>query len=337
MNASTRPRKDRRTKRERFLPYAFARSALSCRITAARVDDRVAADAIDEERYSIALEEASWDRAEIEGAIVVDASALDAVFPPEERAAPPGELVLAVRCDATRLRGSERVGTAPLEGGVHPFRITIRRADVVGAVELVPALCRSRAGATLGFATEAGSRLATGRPWTVRVDAAPEPSGKFLETRYRRFSEDEGLRPLAHCLYHLELTELPKLWINSDHAKITPVLDDQGTRGPRARTREVVFDLIAQSVWTQLFVHVATDLGASDELVYDWEHAVLRELLPELCTERSHEARLARFRAELARGELPSLLSRLDAALQRRSALAEHVTKLIEDAVERRA
>lgn len=334
-------RRERRTKRERFLPYASARGALSCRVQAALVDRRAVPDAIDEERHHVALDEASWEQAEIEGEITLEAGVLEAVFAPDERAEPPGELVLALRCPATRWRVGERVRAAPLEAGVHPFRLTIRRAEVVGAVELVPALCRSlgrsRTGTTNGFATEAGSRLATGRPWTLRVDAAREPSGKFLETRYRRFSEDEGLRPLAHCLYHLELNERPKLWINSDHAKIPPILDDDGTRGPRARTREVVFDLIAQAVWTQLFVHAATDLGASDELVYDWEHAALRELLPELyVTERSHEARVARLRAELARGELPSLLSRLDAALQRRSALAEHVTKLIEDAVERR-
>ncbi len=117
-----------------------------------------------------------------------------------------------------------------------------------------------------------------------------------------------------------------------------PLLSDKGTRGPRARTRDVVFDLIEHSVWSQLFVHAALDLREAGESVYDWEDSVLRELLGGLFpSERTHLARRARLRAALDRGELPLLLGKLDAVLQRRSKLVEHVEKLVDEAVERRS
>ena len=251
----------------------------------------------------------------------------------------PGTTLIVLRGTATRLRRSVVVANAELSPSAVPFTIALRRDDVHGSVELVPFLVRAEdaASATPGYASQRGTRLASGRPWTVRVDRLRDPAGRFLDTRYCRFSEDAELRPYADTLYRLQLSESPVLWINSDHETVQRVFDDRGTRGPKARIREVAFDLIAQSVWTQLFLQAALDLSHGGQLVYEWEDSVLRELLPSIILgERAHAARVTSLCSKLEREELPELLARLATVLQRRNKLVDHLAKLVEETAERR-
>ena len=183
---------------------------------------------------------------------------------------------------------------------------------------------------------QAGAPRTLGGAWTVRIDRRRERAGRFLDTRYRRFSEDEALAPYADTLHRLELGEQPTLWINADHETLQGALDSRGTRGVAARVREVAFDAIGTSVWTQLFVSAALDLRVDEALVYDWQDSVLRELLPALVDgQRSHDARLVIVRERIERGELPELIGRLISVLQQRQSLAEHLSKLLSDAPER--
>ncbi|HJL19747.1 MAG TPA: hypothetical protein RMH99_29055 [Sandaracinaceae bacterium LLY-WYZ-13_1] len=324
-----------RTKRERFLPHAFERFGVTCAIHRVRLDEHRPVEGLDADRHLVALDATDWEVADLDGALAVPPEVIARVLPAGDRAG----LVLTVRCPATRLRAVHVAGDAPANGSPLAFRVRLERDRVSGTVELTPHLVRSTDAPAPrpGHATRAGSRLASARPWTVRIDPVRDPAGQFLDTRYQAFSEDERLATFGDALYHLQVDESPILWINADHERIVPVLNDRGTRGPRARTREVVFDLVAHAVWSQLFVATLHDLEKG-ELVYEWQDSVLRELLPALyARERTHGARVERLREALERDERIELMARLDAELQRRHAVADHITKLVEAAAGKNA
>lgn len=328
-----------RTKRERFLPYAYARFGLTCRIESVALDGHVIESGLDHERHLVELEEPEWRQLALDGVIELTPAAVQEAFPVEERAQPPGRLIVVVRCPPTRLRRAQTVAEGPLAAAAYPFRLKLPHDELHGALELIPFLVRSSARAPApGYATTGGARVASGRSWEVRVTPLREPSGKFLDVRYQRFSDDAVLRPIAATLYSLEHEqESPTLWINSDHEQIVAVLSDRGTRGPRARLRELVFDYIAQSVWTQLFLRAALHLEELGEVPYGWEDSTLRELLPGVYPDRrTHPARVEALRVQVQRGELSAVLSRLDTVLQCRSEAVEHIAKLIGETVERR-
>ena len=307
-------------RRERFLPYAHARNALVLHIGEILGDDAVP----DRTRHLVELDQSEWDQVELP--CTVTSPPLE-VFPEDERRQPPGKGLISLRCEATRWRRAVACnpdGTA---------KVVLRRADVWGTVELKPLWIRTLTRDPIpGYAHVAGAKLAEGRAWSVRVDRQRDAAGRFLDTRYQRFSEDVELAVHADTLFRLQLGDQPILWINADHERVQRALDDRGTRGPRARVRDAVFDLIAQSVWTQLFVQAATDLAAGEGLVWGWEHSVLRELLPSLSTKRTHAARMEALEERLSRDELPDVLVELASVLQRRHQLAQHLTKLAEEA-----
>ncbi|MCA9605793.1 MAG: hypothetical protein KC619_09370 [Myxococcales bacterium] len=324
------PKPAKRVKRERFLPYAHERFGVEMQITGVVLDARRDVEAFDPDRRRIDVDEVDWRELTVHGSLRVPPLVIERVFPPAERLAPPARLLVVLRSGATRLREGVEVGAVIPERPA-TFELRIRRDDVLGTVELVPYLLRAGDGRPVpGFANLDGSRLASARLWTLRVDRARDPAGEFLDTRYHPFSTDEQLRPYASAVYRLELSEQPTLWINTDHAKVAAVLEEEGTRGSRARIRELVFDYISQGVWTQLFVQAAVDLRDGD-LVFPWEDTVLRELLPGVVEGRTHAERMRALAAALERGELPLVLSRLDPRLQQRDRLVEHLEKLIED------
>lgn len=323
----------KRVKRERFLPFAYDPFGLEVEVHAVVLDGQRDVESIEPERRLVTIEEAGWSEAIVRGSVRVPPDLVDRVYPSAERRAPPTRLCMVVRCAVTRVRRAIDLD-APLEPGASfAFELRLERGEAFGTVQLVPFLLRSASASDseAGFAGSVGSRLASARPWIVRLDRARDPAGEFLDTRYHPFSTDPQLRPYAAALYRLEVSEQPTLWINTDHARIASVLEQEGTRGTNARLREVVFDHISQGVWTQLFVQAAMDLQQG-ELVFPWEDTVLRELLPGVVEGRTHKTRLEFLLQALSRSELPHLLSRLDAALQERDRLVEHIEKLIEDA-----
>ncbi|MCA9624809.1 MAG: hypothetical protein KC731_37555 [Myxococcales bacterium] len=322
-----------RTKRQRFLPYAYARHGLVARIEGLRIDGQAAPRAIDPERHLVSLDEEPWRRVTFGLVVSVPPEVVERVVP--KGAEPALELVAVLSCEATRLRVAIARAMAPVGGGEVSLPIPLRRDDLAGAASLEVHLLRAATGeASPGFAHHAGSRLASARGWELRLERRREPEGRFLDVRYRSFADDEVLRRFAGNLYRVELDQAaPVLWINSDHQRIVPILGDRGTRGKRSRLREVFYDLIAQGVWTQLFSRAVEDLQTADgELTYDWEDAALREVLPGMYPEaRSHTARREALLHGLRSEGLAATMERFDAALQKKSDVAEHMTRLIEE------
>jgi hypothetical protein len=113
------------------------------------------------------------------------------------------------------------------------------------------------------------------------------------------------------------------------------VLDDRGSTGRKARLREVFYDLIAHSVWVQLFLRAASDARELDETTYRWQDGVLRQLLPGIFpSSRSHGERVSALRALLA-DDLGLLLDRVDTVLQGRADLSTHMSVLADELLER--
>jgi len=319
---------DTRTKRERFLPYAYDKAGVRFAIRSIVLDGSETIDAFDTEGHVVDLRGA-WRRAQLTVAVEVEPDVLRHVLPPHELADPPVALTVVQRCEATRMR---RGTTTSLGGG--DVEITIARDDLFGAAELLPFLVRTRAAAraTEGFAQAAGARLAGGRPWLLRADLERSPTGHHLDVQFKPFSEDTAIP--AHergALWRLDAAQdAPVLWLNSDHREIEALLSQEGTRGRRSELREVVFDRIAISVWTQLFLRAAFDAVSGDDPPYGWEQGALDAVLPHLYPHvTTRAARLDRLRQEI--DDVPDLVARLDAVLQVRDDAIGHLTRMVED------
>ncbi len=331
-----------RHKLERFLPYAYERFGIELELLGCELDGRAGPDPQREPRV-LALDGEPWRRARVHYRVSVPERTLKAVLPPSDRAARPAALLLTVRCAATRLRRGLRIALAPRDGLALDGALMIERDECEGQLELVPFLVRETAGGHApGYSRRPGERLASARPWLLRVQTAQNVSGKFLDVRYRSFKEDALLAAFQDNVYRLECDQdAPVLWINADHDKVSAVLDERGTTGKKARLRDVFYDLVAQGVWSQLFVRAASDLDASEpegeaqaESTYGWQDGVLREVLPFMFPGSPGHAERVRELLRLRTDDLALLFERLDAALQAKSQLAAHMSSLAEELLE---
>lgn len=321
-----------RTKKERFLPYAYEKSGLGFAIHTVSLDGKPL-EALDPEKHVIELNHFDWERAELEAEVTLDVGTLQRVLPELEHQRPPVHAFVAIRCDDTRLRrgvmlmpSDERQGT--LEGV-----IALQRDELRGHAELVPYLVRSRdcTRPAPGFATVKGARLASGRPWEARVDVKAMGTGQYLHVRFHSFAED-GRMPAGN-LYWLEAErEDPILWLNSDLQNLAEVLDSRGIRGGRVRIRDGIYAVIAMSVWAQLFMRAAANACSEDRASeYGWEDNVLELLLREMFPDiRDRESRRLAL-CGLYDGGPAQVLARLDTLLQQRQSLVDHLNRLLSE------
>jgi hypothetical protein len=318
------------SRRERFLPYRYARSGLELRIERCLLDDRDEV-APDDEACAIELD-VRWTTATLDLRLELPQETRDRVLAPGTPADAIDVLVI-VRSPSTFYRSAVRVSMRHAHAKVS---LVLERDQLAGLAELEAVVVRTTDAEHGEHASARGVRIADSRTWQLRIDRVQEPRGEYLDIRYHSFSKEPTVPTRDHGnLYLLRLEqETPELWINADHERIATVLDSKGTVGRHARLREVAFDQVAHGVWTQLFVRAARDYVANEETSYAWQDAVLdlllRDVFPELRSVAERRDRLAELW-----GELPLLLARLDAALQRRAGASAHLGKLIEDAGER--
>ncbi|MEQ9498734.1 MAG: hypothetical protein RIT81_17785 [Deltaproteobacteria bacterium] len=289
--------------------------------------DSIAPDA----EHKVVELDVEWHHATVTLEVEVSEATAGTVLPP---GAMPGdvEVLVVTTCPSTFVRTAQR---APLEAFERPVRVELEleRDRLAGTVELKALLVRAKdAPPCDGFGHAVGVRLAESAAWELLVDRRPESAGQYLDIRYRPFSEDPVI-PVRDRknLYLLETDgPAPVLWINADHERLSAVLDSRGTVGLHARLREVVFDHLGHAVWTQLFLHAAERYVASGECVHEWQDVVLDRVLADVYPDDPNTA-VRRDRLVADFEELPTVLRRLDAALQRRDDLAGHLTKLVEE------
>ncbi|MGD8862186.1 MAG: hypothetical protein PVI30_19395 [Myxococcales bacterium] len=337
----SRPPRQERVKRERFMPFVFARGGLSLSLLEARLDDGEALALEPEalQRGEIHLEDSRFERLQLHLRLAWGADLLGRVLPEGERDEPPVRAVLVLREPRTRMRRSVDVPLTPLDArrpGV-VTTVTVERDELAGPLTLTPALVRAAAGsAPAGFARGVGAHLASGRSLTVHPYAPRQRSGEFLDVQYRSFGQDPQLGTQPHRVHFLDLAgDHPVLFINSDHREVADALDARGQSGIRARLREVFYDSVALGVWSQLFMEAVEGLSEDGESRRPWQRGVLAELLPQMFPHlRRHGERVDELLAiRDSDHALSQLAALIDQALQRRLDLGRHMQKLVHEAV----
>lgn len=307
------------SRRVRAWPYPTARGGLRLVVDRATADGREMS--VDDEHARIDTHEV-FDRLRIEAHVEVDRELASLVPDPDGLA-----LALVYRCAATRVRGAVIASLAEPR-----FVLELPRDDVEGDLSLVAQLTRRTQGTSALHARHVGAWLGSSSPWTLGTRPEPPRDGRFLEVQFQRFSADPVLSTFGPVLYRLEVDDdEPRLWLNADHTRAAGILAERGTRGVRARLRETIYDRIACGVWTQLFVH-AVD-SRHDESRPEWHDAVLDALLPEVFPDAPRGGLRSRLEVQLDYDGWPGLLAGLDLALQRRDAVADHVVKLVAEAL----
>lgn len=315
---------------QRFTPWPFARAELELRVTLLEVDG-VAVESVSTEPRELELPP-SWQRARLAMVASCPPALLEQLLEADERGAPPVRWLLTLRCDATRIRR-----TLPLEQPwtarvVHELELD--HDELAGPIELGTMLVRSDTSETAasGRARERGAKLASAPSWTVYAEGRPRSSGHSLDVQWCSFSDDPRVPRSARAGLYRVLLELdpPVLLLNLDHAELRSVLDGKGTRGARARLRDLVFERIEGPVWTALLVHAAACLSADDELPFAWQRRVLDHWLPHLYPELDAPEARARLVHDYER--LPELLVELDGLMQTQGKLPELAHALLGDA-----
>jgi hypothetical protein len=212
------------------------------------------------------------------------------------------EVVATLNCGPTNLRVAQR-----LEPGA-------RAGQWVGEFDLPRTLLVDRAEL---YATVAGTVAGEPHRWLgrtrpVQVDVAPPRSPEFgpagqIPVVWRDFATtEEGQNPIDPALHNeIAYVDLagaagPVIYLNDGIDGLRRLLDDRTGRSPVERaTREVVFDLIAQSALVAMFtaaVAAAAELAEDGEAQmpsHDWQRGVLESLLPLMYPDRDVEAALA--------------------------------------------
>ena len=190
---------------------------------------------------------------------------------------------------------------------------------VRGTVELRPYLVRTEDGPTEGrYAGKKNFRLASGRIYSVVVDLPPGEEPAAIDGEEVSFSQTPHL-PEGDKLYYLDFRNesRPKLWINSDHPRVTDILQSQGSVGAEARMRDVILDEISYGVWTQLIVRTSCDIDDDGEVEYEWQQTVIDTFARNLYDTDDTAEATHRLREDAGDPEsLPHLMEQIDRELQ---------------------
>jgi len=260
-----------------------------------------------------------WKTVSLEGQLHVPDETVGTAFPPEERSEPPVKLYIAVRCHETIYRDQASVSEAPTDSGTHEVEVTLRKENIRGTVELHPYLVRTEDRSEEGkYASQSNFRVASGRSYTVVVDRPDDERPPAIDGEEVSFSQASHL-PGGEKLYYLDFRNesQPKLWINSDHPRITDILQSRGSIGAEARMRDVILDQISYGVWTQLLIRAGSAIDEDGEVEHEWQKTVLETFARNLYDVSDLSEATHKLRTDLNDPEtLPHLVERIDRELQ---------------------
>lgn len=260
-----------------------------------------------------------WEKSILYGTLTVSDKTIEGVFPRAERDSPPAKLYVAVRCHDTIYRDRTVVSEAPTEPGTYDVTVKLYKDDIRGSVELRPYLVRAvDRDSEDKYAAKANFRVASGKNYTIIVDRPPGEESPTIDGEEASFSQAPHL-PDGNKLYYLDFRNesRPKLWINSDHPRITDVLQSRGSVGAEARMRDVVLDQISYAVWTQLLIRAASAIDEAGNVEYEWQQAILETFARDLYDISNLEEAMHRLRSDVNdRQTFPHLMERIDTCLQ---------------------
>ncbi|AQL44444.1 hypothetical protein BV210_02545 [Halorientalis sp. IM1011] len=260
-----------------------------------------------------------WEKVTLFGRLNVPEETVEAVFPEQERDDPPAKLYVAVRCHETIYRDKTVISDEPTAPDSYNATVRIPKEMVRGTVELRPYLVRTEDGPTDGrYAGKKNFRLASGTIYSVVVDLPPGEQPPAIDGEEVSFSRTPHL-PEGDKLYYLDFRNesRPKLWINSDHPRITDILQSQGSVGAEARMRDVILDEISYGVWSQLIVRAACAIDEDGDVEHDWQQTVVDTFARNLYEVDDVSEAAHMLRADVSDPEaLPHLMDRIDRELQ---------------------
>lgn len=260
-----------------------------------------------------------WEEVTLQGELEISEETVEAVFPEDERSLPPAKLYVTVRCHETIYRSRVLVSESDTTPGTYEVEIPLRKDDLRGTVELRPYLVRTEdQDENREYATKENFRVASGKIYNVVLDRALDEEPPAIDGERIDFSQASHL-PGGDKLYYLDFRNesRPKLWINSDHPRITEVLQSRGSVGAEARMRDVVLDEVSYGVWVQLIVRAGTAIDENGEVEHEWQQTVLETFARNMYGVSDLEEATRRLRSDLSETDaLPHVIQRIDNELQ---------------------
>lgn len=260
-----------------------------------------------------------WEKVVLFGQLDIPETTIEHVFPEWERKEPPAKLYVTVRCHETIYRERTIVSEKRTGAGSYDVSVSIPKDVARGTVELRPYLVRSEDGpVNERYAGKRNFKLASGKIYSVVLDLPPGEKPPAIDGEEISFSRAAHL-PDGEKLYYLDFrnTSRPKLWINSDHPRITDVLQSQGSVGAEARMRDVILDEISYGVWTQLIVRAGCGIDEDGDVEYEWQQTIIDTFARNLYDVDEVSEATHKLRAEVEDPtSLPHLMERIDRELQ---------------------
>jgi len=323
------------------LPHEYKKEALdfdieSFRLDGASLGERGELD--EDDQYLSLVDEGNWETLELEGTVTIDQDTVEEVFPFDEWEETPGRLALVKENPLAMSRDRQILADSPLDGGIHEFTLCINRDDHRGRMKVKPFLTRTEKGGSSGskHASKVGARVADGPSWIIRLDERDD-GGSLLMPIIEDFSDYDRFPDENHIHYlSLEAPRNPQLYLNKEHPQVVNVLNNTGATGGPPRLRDVLYDYVEHSVWTQLLMQTARDTSPdTGEPEYSWQEDVLDIFLDDLYPNLGdNEAKIQLAEDVRSHVDIPDLVQRIERAVHQQYDIPSDTTNLIEEAIQ---
>ena len=323
------------------LPHEYHRESLNFSIKSFRLDGTPLNDRgelNEDDRYLSLVDENDWGTLELEGTVSVDQDTVEDVFPFDEWEETPGRLALVKENPLAMSRDRQILADALFEGGTYEFTLYLNRDGHRGRVKIQPFLTRTEEGGSGGskHASKVGARVADGLSWVIRLDERDD-GGSLLMPIIEDFSDYDNFPDENHIHYlSLEAPRNPQLYLNREHPQVVEVLKNEGTTGGSPRLRDVLYDYIEHSVWTQLLMQTARDTSPdTGEPEYRWQEDVLDIFLDELYPSLEEDEAAVQLAEDVrSHVDIPDLVQRIEQAVHQQYDIPLDTTNLIEEAIQ---
>ena len=323
------------------LPHEYQKEALEFNVESFRLDGAPLGergDLDEEDQFLSLVDEGNWETLEVEGDVSINQDTIEDVFPFNEWDETPGRLALVKENPLAMSRDRQILADSPLERGTHKFTLSISRDDHRGRVKIKPFLTRTEKGGSSGskHASKVGARVADGLSWIVRLNERDD-GGSLLMPIIEDFSDYDSFPNENHIHYlSLEAPRNPQLYLNKEHPQVVEVLKNTGATGGPPRLRDVLYDYIEHSVWTQLLMQTARDTSPdTGEPEYGWQEDVLDIFLDDLYPDLDDDEAMIQLAEDVrSHVDVPDLVQRIERAVHQQYDIPSDTTNLIEEAIQ---
>ncbi|QIB78088.1 hypothetical protein G3A49_08040 [Haloferax volcanii] len=323
------------------LPHEYQEEAVEFDVQSFRLDGAPLGDRGDlneDDKFLSLVDESNWQALELEGTVTIHQDTVEEVFPFNEWEETPGRLALVKENPLAMTRDRQILADSPLNGGTHKFTLCINRDDHRGRVKIKPYLTRTEKGGSSGskHASKVGARVADGLSWIIRLDERDD-GGSLLMPIIEDFSDYDSFPNENHIHYlSLEAPRNPQLYLNREHPQVVEVLKNTGSTGGPPRLRDVLYDYIEHSVWTQLLMQTAHDTSPdTGEPEYGWQEDVLDIFLDDLYPELDEDEAAIQLAEDVrSHVDIPDLVQRIERAVHQHYNIPSDTTNLIEEAIQ---